>query len=226
MRVTFGDFKFDDGSRQLTRSGAHVPLPPRVFELLRTLLAGRPRALSKAELMDVLWPKTFVSESSLASLVNDLRTALGDDARDPTWIRTAYGFGYAFAGEAAASVAGPVPPFPRHRLLWAEREVGLAQGETVLGRDGSADIVVADSSISRRHAKIAVRGDEATLEDLDSKNGTWLGSRRVTSPVLLASGDTIHLGSVVLRFVSVASDASTETRASRETALDPSAADP
>src|SRR5262249_21328452 len=161
----------------------------------RVLLERRPSALSKTDLMDAIWPKTFVTESNLASLVNDLRAALGDDARKPTWIRTVYGFGYAFAGDAAGPAARPPAGFPRHRLLWENREVAIADGETVLGRDASSDVVVADSSISRRHARIAVRRNGATLEDLESKNGTWLGEQRVTSPVALASGDAFRLGS-------------------------------
>jgi hypothetical protein len=212
MRAAFGEFTFDDETRQLLRSGESVPVPPHVFDLLGVLLANRPRALSKSDLMDTLWPKTFVSESNLASLINDLRAALGDDARNPTWIRTVYGFGYAFMGGGVpAEVAAP--SFARHRLLWAGREVGLQEGATVLGRDGSADVLVVDASVSRRHARIEVRAEGVTLEDLGSKNGTWRGERRVTSPVALSSGDEIRLGSVFLRFVSASLEGSTETRA-------------
>lgn len=212
MRAAFGDFTFDDETRQLLRRGESVPVSPHAFDLLRVLLANRPRALSKSDLMDTLWPKTFVSESNLASLVNELREALGDDARHPTWIRTVYGFGYAFMGEGPpAADAGP--SFPRHRLVWGGREVGLREGETVLGRDTSADVIVADGSISRRHARIAVRGDAATLEDLGSKNGTFHGDTRLTSPVTLSDGDEIRLGTILLRFVSASPERSTETRA-------------
>lgn len=213
MRVTFGAFTFDDQTRQLLRDRQPVPVPPRVFDLLGVLLANRPRALSKSDLMDALWPKTFVSESNLASLVNDLRTALGDDAKAPTWIRTVYGFGYAFTEAHDAAVPVPAPPaFGRHRLLWAGRELALREGATILGRDATADVLVAHSSVSRRHARVEVRGDVVTLEDLESKNGTWCGATRVTSPVILSSGDKICLGSVFLHFVSASPDGSTETR--------------
>ncbi len=212
MRAAFGEFTFDDEARQLLRNGEDVPVPPRVFDLLRVLLANRPRALSKSDLLDTLWPKTFVSESNLASLVNDLRAALEDDARQPTWIRTVYGFGYAFMGGGVPAESA-APNFARHRLLWAGREVGLREGTTVLGRDESADVLVVDASVSRRHARIEVRSEGATLEDLGSKNGTFRGQKRVTSPVPLSNGDEIRLGSVFLRFVSASSDGSTETHA-------------
>ncbi|HSB63776.1 MAG TPA: FHA domain-containing protein [Thermoanaerobaculia bacterium] len=212
MRAAFGEFTFDDETRQILRNGESVPVAPRVFDLLGVLLANRPRALSKSELMDTLWPKTFVSESNLASLVNDLRAALGDDARHATWIRTVYGFGYAFTGEGVPA-AEAAPSFARHRLLWAGREVGLREGATVLGRDASADVLVVDGSVSRRHARIDVQGERVTLEDLGSKNGTFHGKERLTSPVTLLDGDEIRLGSVLLRFASASPDGSTRTHA-------------
>jgi len=58
-----------------------------------------------------------------------------------------------------------------------------------------------------------VRGESATLEDLASKNGTWIGDERLTGPVVLESGDEFRLGSVVLRFLAVPLDGTTETRA-------------
>ena len=212
MRAAFGDFTFDDETRQLLRSGESVSVPPRVFDLLGVLLANRPRALSKSDLMDTLWPKTFVSESNLASLVNDLRAALGDDARqpdvDPHRLRLRLRVhGRGRPGGGRRPVLRPAP------ASWAGREVGLREGATVLGRDASADVVVADGSISRRHARIDVRAEGVTLEDLGSKNGTFHGETRVTSPVTLSNGDEIRLGTVLLRFVSASLEGSTETRA-------------
>ena len=158
--------------------------------------------------MDTLWPKTFVSESNLAGLVNELRAALGDDARSPTWIRTVYGFGYAFAGaKSGEEPTGPI--LARHRLLWGGREVALGEGTTILGRDASADVLVADGSVSREHARIEIRGAAATLEDLGSKNGTWRDGTRVTSRVALTDGADRVDGLLLL--VHVSADATTKT---------------
>jgi len=77
-----------------------VPLEAKAFELLCLLLVRRPRVLSKAQIRDVLWPGTSVGETSLPRLVTALRQALGDDAQQSRFIRTAHGFGYAFCGEA------------------------------------------------------------------------------------------------------------------------------
>jgi WD40 repeat protein/DNA-binding winged helix-turn-helix (wHTH) protein len=106
MSFWFGDFELDQGRRQLLRSGQPVPLEPKAYELLNLLLERRPRALSRAQIRDAIWPQTFVSESTLAVGVNAIRRALDDEARQPRFIRTVHGFGYAFCGEARSSREG------------------------------------------------------------------------------------------------------------------------
>ena len=100
MSFWFGDFELDQERRQLLRSGEPVSLEPKAYELLSLLLERRPRALSRAQIRDAIWPQTFVSESTLAVVVNGIRQALEDDARHPRFIRTVHAFGYAFCGEA------------------------------------------------------------------------------------------------------------------------------
>ena len=106
MSFWFGDFELDQERRQLLRAGEPVPLEPKAYELLSLLLERRPRALSRAQIRDAIWPQTFVSESTLAVVVNGIRQALADDARAPRFIRTVHGFGYAFCGEARDSGDG------------------------------------------------------------------------------------------------------------------------
>jgi hypothetical protein len=81
MRLRFGEVTFDPDSRLLLRVPDPVHLTGKAFDLLSLLLKERPRALSREELIGALWPDTFVTESNLTSLVNDVRTAIGDDAR-------------------------------------------------------------------------------------------------------------------------------------------------
>lgn len=100
MKVGFGSCVLDTDSREVRKEGLAVHLTPLAFRLLELLLEHRPRALSKAELMDAPWPGTFVTEASLSSLVADLRSAIGDAARDSMLIRTVHRYGYAFAGDA------------------------------------------------------------------------------------------------------------------------------
>jgi len=91
-------------------------------------------------------------------------------------------------------------------LVTIERVVGvepyeLTNGSHIIGRDKSCDLVIREPSISCRHARIGVSNHGGLLlEDLKSKNGTYVGPERVTMPRRLADGDQIRLGSVVITF--------------------------
>src|SRR5262245_40983840 len=136
MRIVFGEFVFDRGSRQLLREGHEVHLGPKTFDLLDLLLSRQPKAVSKAQARDQLWPRTFVSESNLTSIVTELRGALGDDARRPRFVRTVYGFGYAFCGAARETPDEPGSDPSQAgspRLIYQGRQVSLREGENLLG---------------------------------------------------------------------------------------------
>ena len=96
MRVRFGECVFDSEARELTRRGAAVQLSPKAFQLLSLLLERRPKAISRAELHDLIWPKAFVAYTSLPRLVTEVRHAIGDLSRPARFVRTVHGFGYAF----------------------------------------------------------------------------------------------------------------------------------
>jgi DNA-binding winged helix-turn-helix (wHTH) protein len=203
MRVSFGDCALDFDRRQLVRNQQEVHLTPKAFELLALLLAERPRAVAKREIHDRLWPATFVSESNLSTLVAELRAALGDEARSPRYLKTVYRFGYAFCGSAtdasppAAAGRGPGVQLTLH---WPGGHADLHDGENVIGRERHATAWIESASVSRRHARILVSGSTATLEDLGSKNGTFYRGQRISSPVVLANGEEIVVGLVVVRF--------------------------
>lgn len=207
MRLSLGPVTLDTERRQVFRGGAALPVSARAFQLLQLLVENRPRVLSKDELQQALWPDTFVSDASLTTLVNELRTGLGESAREPRLIRTVHGYGYAFEAEAAAA--------SRARLIWGVHEVPLYEGENILGRDGGHRGSIPDPSVSRQHARITLSGDAATLEDLESKNGTFAGDQRVEGPTALSDGDTVRLGLVTLVFRAANAGDSTKT-ASRQ----------
>lgn len=194
MRLDLGPITLDTDRHQVFRGSEPAHLSTKAFQLLVLLIENRPRALSKEELQRALWPDTFVSDTSLTTLVNEVRTLLSETAREQKLIRTVHGFGYAFEGPAS-----PAPP-SGCRLIWGEHEVLLEEGENILGRDPGARGSIADGSISRHHARITIRSGTATLEDLESKNGTWVGEKRVTGPTPLADGDEVRLGLVRLVF--------------------------
>jgi DNA-binding winged helix-turn-helix (wHTH) protein len=229
VRARFGDFVFDSGTRELTRAGEVQALSPRAFELLGALLEARPEALSRKQLNERLWPDTWVSQASLTWIVSELRKALGDDARRPTLVRTVHRFGYAFAGEATALGEPRAPraaPTSSCWLEWGERQIPLPEGEHILGRDVGALVRITTPRVSRRHARIRVQGDRAVLEDLGSKNGTFLGEERIEGSADLADRDEIWIGSEVLTFRSapttLATETATRTRKNKRTRSGPS----
>jgi len=214
MRVHFGEFALDRDSRQLWRGQEELRLVPKAFDLLDLLVGERPRAVSKDRIRDRLWPKTFVSESTLTSLVVDLRAALGDRARKPQYVRTVHGLGYAFCGTATASAREQTTGGRRPRLLrlvWGDRAIPLSEGENLLGRVDGVAAWIDSPSVSRRHARIVVAGGRATLEDLGSKNGTYVRGERLSSAAPLLDGDEIRLGRVRMTFNVLAGTASTRT---------------
>lgn len=208
MRIQFGESTLDTVSRQLLRGPRVLHLSPKGFELLRLLVENRPRALPKEELFDRLWPDVIVSEASLAGLAAEIRRVIGDDAREPRFLRTVHGFGYAFADEAAAG-ADEDGVF---RLVWGLREVTLSSGENVLGRDADAAVRIDDATVSRHHARIVIDGAFAALEDLGSKNGTWLRGHRIAGSQPLRDGDEIQVGPASMIFRCFAAGASTQTQ--------------
>lgn len=159
VSISFDSFELDSERRLLLDRGSAVHLPPKAFRLLEILVAARPRALAKEEMIATIWPDTVVDESNLAGLVTDLRQALGDGARKPRYIRTVHGFGYAFCGE----VTGEMERVRGATAVFRGEEFPLYLGENILGRDAAADVQVDDTTVSRRHARIVIGDTEMTV---------------------------------------------------------------
>jgi DNA-binding winged helix-turn-helix (wHTH) protein len=214
VKIRFGPFTFNLDTRQLTQETREIHLAPKAFELLATLVLDRPKVLSKAVLQKHLWPETFVDEANLANLVAEIRDALGDRARDPLYIRTVHGFGYAFCGDATTLPDSREAAHDRPScwLEWGRQRFQLSLGEHVIGRDPDVEVRLDASTVSRRHARLVVTAEGTVLEDFGSKNGTFRGNEPVTSPVQLADGDAIHIGSLLLTFHERTLGMSTDTQ--------------
>jgi DNA-binding winged helix-turn-helix (wHTH) protein len=212
MRLSFAEFAIDFEERRLFSGRQEIRLTPKAFDLLKLLIESRPKALSKQEIFDRLWPGTFVTENNLATLVADLRSSLGDQAAEPRFIRTVYAYGYAFIGETVPAPASALAHgSPQWLLVCDGREFPLRPGENVLGRTGEKIIAFDAPSVSRRHACIRITDGQALIEDLGSKNGTWVGPLEVTGPTPLSNGDVIRLGSLVVTIHASANAMTTET---------------
>lgn len=202
MTYRFGSFSVDCDTRQLAADGREIHLSPKAFELLRMLIEHRSRAVSKAELQERLWPSTFVGETNLPTLVAEIRRALNDAAHQSQYVRTVHRFGYRFV--AAVEVTGArraaSDSDARMYLTTADRQFPLTEGTMVIGRARDAAVRIDSGGVSRHHARVVVTGNEARVEDLGSKNGTFVDGKAVTGTCLLRDGGEIRVGPVALTF--------------------------
>jgi DNA-binding winged helix-turn-helix (wHTH) protein len=197
--IRFGAFELDRGRRLLIREGKPVHISPKAFRLLQVLIEKRPNAVSKQDLHDQIWPGTFVSEATLASLIAELREALEDDSKSPLFIRTAFAFGYAFCAEATLVESKPLRTVSA-LVEWNGKQAPLADGENVIGRDPVAAVFIDDATVSRHHARLTIGTERVTLEDLGSKNGTFVNGKQIATMVDLEDGSEFHVGAVKLVF--------------------------
>jgi len=198
--LVFGDLRFDAATRQVSRESGEIHITRKAFDLLALLVERRPDAVSKEEIHTHLWPDTFVADITLHSLVSEIRRGLGDDTSKPRFIRTVHGFGYAFICPLAdPAPSSDAPRRVRGWLMLEHHRLPVFDGENVFGR-GDADVVeLPSSTVSRRHACIRVDAD-AWVDDLGSKNGTFVDDQRVTAPVRLADGAQLRFASLLVTF--------------------------
>jgi len=201
----FGPFTLEPAERQLRRADRQVSLTPKAFDTLHALVARAGRAVRKDELMAIVWPDANVGDATLAQNIFALRKVLGEIA-----IETVPKFGYRFV-TPVRELAEP----PSCCLRWGARQIPLVMGDNIVGRDPDAQVMLDAATVSRRHAKITVTGVAALVEDLGSKNGTFVRGERVTVPVRLADRDLVGFGSLSLTFHERAPLMSTETQVPR-----------
>ena len=221
MRYEFGGMSLDVDEHRLRRGSAAVHLSPKAFELLVVLISERPRAMTKQELYDRLWPSTYVVDANLPVLIGEIRRAIGDV--DHHTIRTIHGTGYSFAAavhEAAAAARDAHDGFV-HVLLYDNHHLRLVEGENLVGREPTARVFIPSASVSRRHAIIEVNGREATVVDLASKNGTFIGNEPIPKQSPLSDGNTIRFGEVMVRYRCCAADGATDTFAGLDDGVSP-----
>src|SRR5260370_41564445 len=92
----FDQFGIDVTERLLLDEGAPLALPPKAFDILLALVQQSGHVLEKRELIETVWPDTFIEENNLTQYISALRRALGDDRRDQHYIETVARRGYRF----------------------------------------------------------------------------------------------------------------------------------
>ena len=128
----FGEFRLDGMNAQLWHGGQEVALRPKAFAVLMHLVEHAGQLVTKQQLLDAVWPGTFVTDGVLKDSIRQLRDALGDDADSPRFIETAHRRGYRFIGRLSAD--RPVAPLADDTPV-AAIETATPIGSGVLGRD-------------------------------------------------------------------------------------------
>jgi DNA-binding winged helix-turn-helix (wHTH) protein len=174
----FAGFVVSRARRQLLRDGREVPLIPRYFDLLLVLIERRAEAVHRHELLEHVWSDVVVSDNALNQAVRTLRRALGDDPRQPTYIRTAARHGYQFVYADVSEreeLALPAPANEAAAGATARGDGEFDRALTVLSsdapdeerRDAAAALLRLDADRARR--ALESRGDAAralaTLRD-------------------------------------------------------------
>jgi DNA-binding winged helix-turn-helix (wHTH) protein len=207
MAYRFGPFLYDDVERCLLRDDVEIPLTHKTRELLLFFLENPLRLLPREQIVARVWGDVAVTDEAVSAQVTRLRRALGDAGDD--LLKMVRREGYRWEApvrveEASARRSGrsAVRPSrgPRFRLVLEDREVQLVEGPNVIGRDSESALWIDEASVSRFHAQVVVAGGAARLEDLESKNGTYLNGRRISRPESLTNGDEIRIGVVEIVF--------------------------
>jgi DNA-binding winged helix-turn-helix (wHTH) protein len=219
--VRFGVFELDLKTAELRKRGLRVRLQEQPFRVLVTLVEQAGELVSRDELRARLWHgAVFVDfDHGLNKAVAKIRSALGDLADSPAYIETLERRGYRFlapveaVADRSARPDGGAPTEHRVRLVWDDRTIVLTSGPNLIGRVAGACVVIDSPEVSRRHAQITLEHEHAELEDLGSKNGTFLNGSRVDIPASLDDGDAIRIGHARFLFRSTPASGATRTAA-------------
>ncbi|HEU0178779.1 MAG TPA: winged helix-turn-helix domain-containing protein [Blastocatellia bacterium] len=156
----FGPFRLDVDERLLMRDGRMAPLPPKVFDTLLVLVENSGRVVSKDELMQSLWPDTFVEESNLTQNISQLRRALSDGTAGAQYIETIPKRGYRFVANVQPVMEGDVDS----SVGESEPESSQINGGGVLQLASGGFSIEADGAINGHAQLTAVESVSAGRE--------------------------------------------------------------
>lgn len=195
--MRFGPFVLDVGDHTLTRDGAQIALPPKLFELLRVLVTSGGRLLTKDALMSAVWPDTVVEEGNLSKGIFLLRQALGDGTADRSYIQTVPRIGYRFVAPGAATSrvhdpsAAPETQYAKnHGVHIAYQVVGNAGPDLVLvpGWVSHVEYAWEDPTYARFLRRLAAFSRLIILD----RRGTGLSDRDTELPTLEQQTDDVR----------------------------------
>jgi DNA-binding winged helix-turn-helix (wHTH) protein len=129
VRYRFGDFCVSPARRLLLRSGRELALIPRYLDLLILLLERRHEAVHRREIFETVWSDVVVSDGALSQAVRTLRRTLGDDSREPVYIRTVSRHGYRFAFDVVVEEPEDDAPLPPTTVAISPVPLSPARGD-------------------------------------------------------------------------------------------------
>ncbi len=196
-----GEWVVEPDLGRLTRGGATIVLELKVMDVLLCLARKPGELVTRLDLIDTVWATEVISDNTLTHAIAELRSALGCDAMNPSYIETVHRRGYRLlvgASEPDDTQTAAAGQSSLFFVVCGDRSVRLAIGGNLIGRLPWATVTIDSVQVSRRHAQIDVDDSTALLEDLGSKNGTYLNGCQLENPANLAHNDRIGLGSHVI----------------------------
>ena len=212
----FDSFRLDPAERLLLRDGEPVSLEPKVFETLLVLIRHSGRLVAKEELMQAIWPGSFVEESNLVRNISVLRKALNRDDRGLPYIETVPKRGYRFVGEVRAGAG------EQTELILQTAKVSVVIEEEESGRATKRQ---GDQATWREGEITAVQQPDAAIEWKQSAFGNLkrhkLAVALTLATLIIAAGSALYFKLIggsgqaidsiaILPFVNVGADPNTE----------------
>jgi len=213
----FGDFELDVAAFALRREGTPVRLEKIPMELLVLLVEHAGKLVARDSIHAALWGSdVFLDrDAAINTAMRKIRKALGDDADRPRFVETVVGKGLRFVGPIIRETTNARGQASNYQLTRGTHAFALQNGENLIGRDPDVHIFLDHPSVSRRHARISITADRVVLADLNSRNGTCVDGRGITSATELHDGTIIGVGPITLTFVLLSGVASTRPMSSR-----------
>ncbi|MFO0687911.1 MAG: AAA family ATPase [Myxococcota bacterium] len=201
MNWVFGDCELSEELFRLKRAGRVVKLEPKIFHVFRFLIRNRERVVSKAEILDHVWPGEAISESVLPRSIALIRRAVGDSRATPKVIETVHGHGYRFvapiagpassppasSADAASGSASSAPTAASPSGDRAAEPVAAGDGSDFVGREGVLRRIdqALDGAIAGRGRIVVLVGEagigktrtvERALEAMAGRAGVFVGN--------------------------------------------------
>lgn len=180
----FGQFRLEPAEHLLTRDSHPVALTPKTFELLTYLVTNRGRLISKEQLMQAVWPDSFVEDANLTVSISALRKALGERRGEPQFIDTVPKKGYRFT----ADVTEGVLPEDRFRDLRTELFVDPSSTPHA---PGAATQVAPDLAMPTTADTPTAGGEERTLPS-SQRRWAWMAMAILCVAMLFAGWKLWH----------------------------------